>query len=76
MSIPQHTINLSLVFDDVRRYGKSVYSSAEYIEKYAASNIHGGSTFPGTITLDPETADEFIELLRDGYRLVFWVLLK
>lgn len=64
--------SISLVFDDLRRGGKSINGTEEYIDA-TALDLHPGSTFPGTITLEDDAAYDFEIMLEGGLQPVFWV---
>ena len=64
------SIPLSLVFEDLRRNGIPIYGQ-EHL-RLTSGNLHSGSTFPGTITLDAEDEEYFNQMLVSGLQIVFW----
>lgn len=64
----------SMVFDDWRVHGKSVYAT-ELGLKLSSGDLHGGSTFPGEITLDAETEAELLAAHKEhGAMAIVWVI--
>lgn len=65
-------MKISLVFDDWRKDGKSVYSSQTGLD-LSMGDYHSGSTFPATIELDKDQEQELIAALNNGFRPTFWI---
>ena len=63
-------MKVSLVFDDWRRDGKSVYQT-EYGVALTVGPFHSGSTFKADIELAEEDAAELLDAMRDGFVPVF-----
>ena len=64
-------VKVRLVFDDWRK--KGVRASDADCLCLMAGQFHSGTTFPGSIELDEEDAEELLVALRDGFQPVFWV---
>ena len=65
-------IQLDMTFDDLRRRGKSIGGTEEHINLTMGS-LHSGSTFPGAIYLDDDSALDFQDMLAAGLQVTFWV---
>ncbi len=66
------TLKVSLIVDYWRgKSGGMLTPEAELALEVV--DLHGGSTFPATITLDADTAEELAMALQAGYRPVFWM---
>ena len=63
---------IRMTFDDLRRKGKSMYSTEEGVQM-TMGDIHSGSTFSGTITLDEENMDQLNKMFEAGLQPVFWI---
>ena len=66
------TLQVSLVVDSWRGPGAASLSPEADLA-LTVGDLHAGSTFPATITLDPDTADELLAALQAGYQPVFWM---
>jgi hypothetical protein len=66
-------MKIKLVFDDWREMGKSIYQTEAGVQ-LSMGLFHSGTSWPGTIELDTEDADELAAALAAGFQPVFWVL--
>ena len=67
------TIEVKMVFTDWFKRGM-LANNADLLQ-LTAGDFHGGSTFPGSIVLSQENADELREAMGRGFRPVFWLSL-
>ena len=67
-------MKIKLVFLDWQKGGESIYSTDEGVE-LSMGLFHSGTTFEGSIVLDPEDAQELAEAIKQGYQPCFWVTL-
>ena len=65
-------LEVVLVVDSWRGPG-AVLLSPEADLALTAGDLHAGSTFPATITVDEDTAEELRAALNAGYQPVFWM---
>lgn len=68
-------VKVKLAFLDWREKGKSVYATDRGVE-LSMGDFHSGSTFPGTIELDQEQAEELTEAMRSGLQPCFWMAVE
>lgn len=69
---------IRMTFDDLRRKGKSLSESTDMADigtwlEMTRGDIHSGSTFGGTITLDEENMDDLNKMFEAGLQPVFWI---
>ena len=67
------TLDVALIFDDWRDWRdsrQSIYGTAIGLS-LSSGDLHSGSTFRATITVDPDTAEELMAALDAGYQPVF-----
>ena len=66
------TMAVSLVFETWRgKGGEALSSEADLV--LSSGDLHSGSTFPATITVDADTADELRSALEKGLQPTFWM---
>ena len=66
------TIVVKLVFETWRGV-KGEALSPETDMRLSTGDLHSGSTFPATITVDADTADELRSALEKGLQPTFWM---
>ncbi len=66
------TLTVSLVVDHWRG-SKGVRLKPKDDMRLSSGDLHAGSTFPATITLDADTAKELQKALEMQYQPVFWM---
>jgi hypothetical protein len=69
---------IMLTFDDLRCEGKSLRESVDMADigdliRMTRGDLHSGSTFHGTITLDEENMDQLNKMFEAGLQPVFWI---
>jgi hypothetical protein len=62
-------MKVTLLVDDWRKNGKSVYSTNEAVFARAAGSQ--GERFPASIYFSKDTEKAFLELIKEGYQPVF-----
>lgn len=66
-------MKVRLVFDDWRVAGKSIYNTEDGIA-LSMGQLHSGSTFTGTIDVDPGEDKELQQALDMGFQPVFYLI--
>lgn len=65
---------VDLVFDHWKKGGKDFRESdPELYHRLTIGDFHGGTVFPGTISLDAEQAEQISEGLKAGCEPIFWL---
>jgi hypothetical protein len=67
-------MKIKVVFDDWReRGGNSVYQTEKGMD-LSAGQFHSGTTFEGSIELNPDDEKELADAMADGYAPAFYVI--
>lgn len=66
------TFKIKLTFEDLQCNGVSIRGTAEY-DNATIGDIHAGSTFDGTITMNGDAAYDFIDMIDNDLQIIFWV---
>lgn len=68
-------MRVALVFQDLEKNGKSVYSTQKGVH-LSMGSFHSGSTFSADLDLDDGQKRELREILAEGFTPVFWMYIE